>query len=212
MNNILWSILLVGAATGVTFPALAGNSSTDYSFIVDRLWYGCQHFGKTYQDISTFETANFYVNLCQKGNQYFYLGTAKNKSVKSNFIPAYATNELNTYQADNGNVSYIVEIKSTEPTLIVQRNGKTVIVETAFSPNCPQVIDNHQKQLNISIISELDYGNNEIKVIGDRLYWKSNQNYVSKINIDNKFLSTGIYQPQSFTSVPQKLWGFSSCF
>lgn len=208
MNSILWSILLASAATSFTFPALAGRSNTDYTFIVDKLWYGCQHFGETYQEISTFETANFYVNLCQKGNNYFYSGTAKNRSVKSNFIPAYITDKLNTYQADNGNTSYIVKINSTEATLIIKRNGNTVIVESALLPNCPQV----HYDPNIHIAQELAYSNYQAQLIGDHSILNSNQIYISEINLSNKLPKTDISEQQVFTLMPNQISSFSHCF
>ncbi len=137
MYGRLWLSLLVSAAATCTFPAVAGTSNTDYSFIVEQVGDNCQQFGEPYQEVGSFETANFHVNLCAIGDRYFYLGTAKNKSLKSNFIPAYPTDQLHTYQADNGNSSYIVTIKPTQSILIKQRNNKTILVETCFTEKCP---------------------------------------------------------------------------
>ncbi len=165
MNSRLWSSLLASTAIMLPFPALAGNYNTDYLFVVDQVWYTCQDLGEAYQEISTFETTNFYINLCQKGDQYFYSGTAKNQSLKSNFIPAYATEKINTYQADNGNTSYIVEIKLTEATLTIKRNGNIVVVETAVFQDCPQV--SYEPKIQIS--QPIDYSNYQFQFISDNL-------------------------------------------
>ncbi|MDJ0575087.1 MAG: hypothetical protein QNJ65_07970 [Xenococcaceae cyanobacterium MO_234.B1] len=208
MNNRLWSSLLASAATISPFPALADTSSTDYLFIVDQSWHDCKHLGAAYQEIKTFETANFYVNLCQKGAQYFYAGTAKNNSVESIFIPAYTTEQLNTYQADNGNISYIVEIKSTEAILKIQRNGNTLIVENSLSQNCPQV--SYDPRVQIS--HELSYSNYQVQYVSDRLSVSSNQIYTPEINVLNQLGVADISEQKVFTSVSKQLSIFPNCF
>ncbi len=211
MYGRLWLSLLVSTATTCTLPAFAGTSNTDYFFIVDQVRDNCQQFGAAYQEIGSFETANFYVNLCALGNRYFYLGTAKNKSYKSNFIPAYPTDQINTYQADNGNSSYIVKIEPTQATLIIQRNNKTILVETGFTQNCPQVSyeevslrsafsgqSTFRSQVQFS--PELNYSEDRVALISDRysLYTSSN-------NLPNQLEVTGITQSKVFTFVPNEV-------
>ena len=222
MNSRLWSSLLTSTAIIFPLPALAGNYNTDYLFIVHRVWYTCQDFGEAYQEIGTFETANFYVNLCQKGDQYFYSGTAKNKSLKSNFIPAYATEQINTYQADNGNTSYIVEIKSTEATLRITRNGKTVVVETAVFQDCPQA--SYEPKIQIS--QAIDYGNYQFQSISDNfmvrqetspvtalsLFFNANSPDTSEIPLSNQLSATDSPEPPVFSPVINPLAKFSQCF
>ena len=208
MNSRLWLTVLVSAATTCSFPALADSSSTDYSFMVEGVQYNCQQFGEAYQEIGTFETANFYVNLCAIEDRYFYLGTAKNKSLKSNFIPAYPTEQINTYQADNGNISYILQIKPIHPTLIIQRNGKTVVVETAFAQNCLQV----SYKPEVQILREFNHSRNRMNSISDRFKLTSNQIYTSQIDLPHQLQVKDVPESQVFTSIPNHLSSLSNCF
>ena len=220
MNSRLWSSLLTSTAIMFPFPTLAGSYNTDYLFVVDQVWYTCQDFGEAYEEIGTFETANFYVNLCQKGDQYFYSGTAKNKSLKSNFIPAYATEQINTYQADNGNTSYIVEIKSTEATLRITRNGNIVVVETAVFQDCPQA--SYEPRVQIS--QAIDYGNYQVPSISDNftvrqetspvtalsLFFNANSPYTSEIPLFNQLSATDNSETPVFAPVI-KMFAVNSC-
>ena len=208
MYGRLWLSLLVSAATTCTFPAIAGTSNTDYSFIVDQVGDNCQQFGAAYQEIGSFETANFHINLCAMGDRYFYLGTAKNKSYKSNFIPAYPTNQLHTYQADNGNSSYIVKIEPIQPVLIVQRNNKTILVETAFAQNCSQVGYDSQVQFS----PQLNYSKDRVALISDRNHWESDQIYSSSNNLLNQLEVIDTSESKVFSSVTNQLSSFSDCF
>ena len=196
MYGRLWLSLLVSAATTCTLPAFAGTSNTDYFFIVEQVGYNCQRFGAAYQEIASFETANFHVNLCAVGDRYFYLGTAKNKSYKSNFIPAYPTDQLNTYQADNGNSSYIVKIQPTQASLTIQRNNKTILVETGFAQNCSQVGYDSQVQFS----PELNYSEDRVTLISDRYYIHTSSN-----NLTNQLEVTDITQSKVFTFVPNEV-------
>ncbi len=208
MYGRLWLSLLVSAATTCTFPAVAGNSNTDYSFIVDQVGDNCQQFGEAYQEIGSFETTNFHVNLCAIGDRYFYMGTAKNKSLKSNFIPAYPTDQLHTYQADNGNNSYIVKIKPTQGVLIIQRNNKTILVETAFTEKCPKLGYHSQVQF----LPEFNYSKDRVALISDRYYWGLNQIYTSSSNLPNQLQVIDSSPSKVFSSVPNQLSSFSDCF
>ena len=208
MYGRLWlSLLPIATAIG-TLPAFAGTSNTDYSFMVDQVSYSCENFGEAYQEIGSFETVNFYVSLCRISDRYFYMGTAKNRSLKSNFIPAYPTEQLHTYQADNGNSSYIVKINPTQPVLMVQRNNRTILVETAFTKNCSQVGYDSQVQFS----PELNYSKDRVALISDRYYWEPNQIYTSSNNLLNQLQVIHTSQSKVFSSVTNQLSSFSDCF
>ena len=227
MNSKFWlnlsaiaTCLAFGDLSGTitNFPALADTSSTDYLFIVDQPWQDCRHFGEAYQEIKSFETANFYINLCQKEDQYFYAGKAKNNGLESTFIPAYATEQLNTYQADNGNISYIVEIQPTEAILRIQRNGNTVIVENSLSQNCPQV--NYEPKFQIA--QELNYSNYQVQSFSGaegnsfagRIFVNSdNENSENtEISVLNQLSITDTPKQKAFTYIPKQLSNFGDCF
>ncbi|HHP7230243.1 MAG TPA: hypothetical protein ACFCUY_05215 [Xenococcaceae cyanobacterium] len=196
MNSKFWSSILAITATITTFPAFADTSSTDYRFIIDQVGHNCKSLGDTYQEIITFETASFYVNLCQKGTQYFYAGTAKNNSLEAIFIPAYATEQLNIYQADNGNISYIVQITPTETILRIKRNGNIVIEENSLALKCPHVTYNSR----IEIAQLLDQTSYQLFPNSDRLSLDSDQFFPPEINLWQQLQVANISEPKLLTT------------
>lgn len=136
----------------------ASASDADYSFVVSPDWHNCQQINSDYQEVYAFETASFYVNICQKDNLYFYSGEAKQSEKadtqslhNSIFIPALPLENNQGFQAENGNVSYIVVLPFSEQTnpqslsnqpaeaiLTIKRNDQLVSVESSLNKYCDQ--------------------------------------------------------------------------
>ena len=78
-----------------------------------------------------FETANYLVNVCQKGTQgrIFYLGQQKGKSNGTEQITAAATQQ--GYRASNGSTTYVVDTRSGGK-LIVLQDGQLLLQEPAI--------------------------------------------------------------------------------
>ncbi|MEM7758220.1 MAG: hypothetical protein AAF298_08860, partial [Cyanobacteria bacterium P01_A01_bin.40] len=126
------------------------SSDADYSFIIDSDWHNCQQINSDYQEVYAFETGSFYINICQKDNVYFYSGEAKqsersdsNTALRNSiFIPAEPLDNYRGFQAENGNVSYLVILPFSTPAkssnlnpgeaiLTIKRNGQLVSVESS---------------------------------------------------------------------------------
>ena len=151
-------------------PSRALASDADYRFLITSDWQNCQQISSEYQDVYTFETKNFQINICQKNGAYFFLGEAKQsdkpigmalseglsfKALRSSiFIPAYPLNNKRGFQAENGNVAYVVVLPfsednrdselPTEAILTIKRNGRLVSVESSLNKYC------HQSEIAIS--------------------------------------------------------------
>jgi hypothetical protein len=161
IKNINWTTVVIYTATAtgmitITYPLTAianviAAADADYNFLVTSDWYSCQQLGKEYQEVYAFETASFYVNICQKDNVYFYSGEAKQSDQSSIFIPAYPLENQQGFQAVNGNLSYLVLLPFEEPTniksstskpaeaiLTIKRNGQLVAVEASLNKYCYQ--------------------------------------------------------------------------
>ena len=78
-----------------------------------------------------FETANYLVNVCQKGTQgrIFYLGQQKGKLNSKVQVTAASTQR--GYQAINGSTTYVVDTQSGVK-LIVLQNGQLLFQEPAI--------------------------------------------------------------------------------
>lgn len=159
------SVKIKGAITGIvtivfhfgTVSPVSGSSDADYSFVTSSDWHNCQQINSDYQEVYAFETASFYINICQKDELYFYSGEAKQSEQpgsifslrNSIFIPAIPLTNHRGFHAENGNVTYLVllpfaeqnKLQSTtnEPTeaiLTIKRNGQLVSVESSLNKYC----------------------------------------------------------------------------
>ena len=139
------AILPLGRALAiVTIPIItvitSGNlvsadTNTDYIFLLERD-RNCQQIESAYQEVKAFETANYYVNICQKDNNYYYLGEAKTGTINTVFIPAHSLASGAMYRANNGNVSYTIDILPDGATLTIERNGTQIVRESSLSDRC----------------------------------------------------------------------------
>lgn len=149
ISSVLWQIVtelprrsllaIAGVSTLATIVsgdlASADTFSSDYIFLLERDRH-CQQIEPAYQEVKAFETANFYVNICQKDNNYYYLGEAKTGKIDTIFIPAYSLASGTMYRANNGNVTYLVNILPKSAILTIQRNGMQIARETSLSDRC----------------------------------------------------------------------------
>lgn len=134
-------IALISLSTAEVFA-----NSADYRFLIDSDWQNCQQISPTYQEVYAFETKNFYINICQKDNLYFYSGEAKQSDRSSIFLPAYPLKDHRGFEAENGNVSYVVVLPFSqhnldrdspeEAILTIERNGRLVSVESSLNKYC----------------------------------------------------------------------------
>jgi hypothetical protein len=138
LKAIITSLIAVSPLVVVELEAYADTlvrSDADYSFMLTSDWRHCQQTGGEYREVYAFETPSFYVNICKKGNLYFYSGEAKQGDINSIFIPAYSIDNGKGYQADNGNLSYYVEILPDTQTLTVERNNRQILTEVSIDEN-----------------------------------------------------------------------------
>jgi uncharacterized protein (UPF0297 family) len=145
-------LAILGMSMVFNKAAIANNSPTsgaDYLFITTSDWHDCQQIGREYREVYAFETASFYVNICQNGDRYFYSSEAKQEEVSSIFVPAYPLENRRGYRAINGNVSYLVLLpfsqkiaersltdSVSEATLTIERNDRLVLLESSLTKYC----------------------------------------------------------------------------
>ncbi len=177
------------------------STDADYSFRLTSDWHDCQQIGTAYQEVYAFETDSFYVNICQKGNAYFYSGEAKQSDHSSIFMPAYPLKNGQGFQAENGNLSYLVLLpfnkqndgsqvptrKPTEAILTIKRNGHLVSVESSLNKYCHQSAD----KIAFDTIKIQPQNSNQVATI-------SNQ---QDFNLDISFANQGkLLPPEIFQS------------
>ena len=122
----------------VAHSALADTSSVDYIFLLNNEQPTCQQIGKNYLEVRAFETENFYINVCRKDDQYYYLGEDKTGKRNTIFLPANSLSLGEMYRAHNGNVAYIVSILPNQAVLTIERNGEQIAIESTEMNQCTQ--------------------------------------------------------------------------
>ena len=130
------------------------STDADYTFNLTLDWHNCQQISSAYREVYAFETDSFYINICQKGNTYFYSSEAKQSDRSSIFIPAHRLKNKG-FEAKNGNVTYLVVLpfnaldvekptsvaKAAEAILTIKRNGRLVAVESSLNKYCAHASD-----------------------------------------------------------------------
>jgi hypothetical protein len=198
------------------------SSATDHTYLVTPDWHTCQQISKTYQEVYAFETSNFYINICQKGDFYFYSGEAKQSNLNSIFIPAHPLENGTGYQAQNGNVSYVVlvpfapktsqkssNLSPTEAILTIKRNEQLVSVESSLDKYC------HQSNTAIAFdsIEQSSYNINQIATITDQ--WDVASDLLEAANYSDRQLLPEIFNSNSrfdFYQVEGELHLLTTCF
>jgi hypothetical protein len=180
---------------------LADTSSADYIFLIDSNQQSCQQIGEGYQNIKTFETKSFYVNICRKDNNYYYIGEAKIGSINTIFLPANALAPGEMYRANNGNVAYIVTILANEAILTIERNGEQVAIENSLEHQCHNSQDILQIPREIASPKYSALAGQSLP-ISDRSYLELNPIDTIDIGHFNEFNSLAEYNPEAILNVP----------
>ncbi len=150
----LTTVIYLGAialCSSVGITSVSASADADYSFLIDSNKHSCQQISFDYHEVYAFETASFYINICQKDDVYFYAGEAKQSDTNSIFIPAKPLKQNRGFIATNGNVDYIVILPlfqqntqkpsildPEEAILTIKRNNRLVAVESSLNKYCHQ--------------------------------------------------------------------------
>lgn len=194
--------LTIAIAIGATIIpaglATADTSSVDYIFLIDSNRQNCQQIGEEYREIKAFETENFYVNICQKADNYYYLGEAKTGAISTIFVPANALNPGEMYRANNGNVSYIVNILPSRSVLIVERNGAEVERETSLQKQCLDP----ENSLSVSLPTQIYYPMSDARILTNDTYLElDGLESIDFTNLD-RFNSSVEYNRKTILNLP----------
>lgn len=175
---------------------LADTYSADYMFLLERD-RNCQQIESAYREVKAFETANFYVNICQKDNNFYYLGEAKTGTINTVFIPAHSLASGAIYRANNGNVNYIINILPDGATLTIKRNGTEIVRESSLSDRC---IESYNT-LKMGIASQIydPPSNNHLSFL-NRSYLQLDRIETSEDTFD-EFNSLAQYNPEAILNV-----------
>ncbi|MBE9170262.1 hypothetical protein IQ238_23005 [Pleurocapsales cyanobacterium LEGE 06147] len=182
MSNLWEKIALITAV----FLSLAGLSrraaiADQFSqlqhrspLLLAQSWRVCQQLGNSFEEIYAFETQNYYINICRRGQEFYYYRQSKSAPERAVLLPAERVFGGNIYQAVDGKITYFAGLNSDGYYSSVMHNNNEIIFEpelkaassyrrnTLTSSN-----DNSDLNLNNSNLESYDRGEEDWRVCTD---------------------------------------------
>ena len=122
----------------------------------------CDRLNSTYQEVYSFETENYYINICQQNSKFFYHRQSKLEGGTNILVPATAIFRGNVYQAKVGKTTYFIGVDSDRYYSSVMLNNNEIVFEpeiesipnVQISQSAPSSIPtDYEKQNNDSLVS-----------------------------------------------------------
>ena len=92
----------------------------------------CQQLEQSYQEVHTFETQNFYINVCRYQQRYYYHRKSKHDPDHSILLPANTILDGNMFQARDRGKTYIVGTNDEGYYSSVMHENNEIIFEPAI--------------------------------------------------------------------------------
>lgn len=128
----------------------------------------CQSLGAEYQDFYNFQTRNYYISICRKGEAWFYYREAKSNPNNALLLPATIVFGGDVFKAVDKKVTYFVGINSDGYYSSVMYGNNEMIFEPELL-NVPAVATQEATVNSVEISnSDIDEQNSDI-VTG---YWR----------------------------------------
>lgn len=89
----------------------------------------CAAINPAYQQVYSFEIKNYYINLCQLGNSFYYRRQSKFNPISSLLVPAQAVFGGNVFQATKGKATYFVGKDGDRHYSSVMPNSNEIVFE-----------------------------------------------------------------------------------
>lgn len=115
----------------ITSSFWSGQSSDVADSIVTRV--ECPNLNAAYQKVHSFETENYYINICQLNSKFYYYRQSKLNANHNLLVPAEALVRGHVFQATAGKTTYFVGTDSDRYYSSVMSNNH----EITFEPEIP---------------------------------------------------------------------------
>ncbi|MEL6928979.1 MAG: hypothetical protein AAFO95_10115 [Cyanobacteria bacterium J06600_6] len=103
----------------------------------------CRDLNSNYEEIYSFETENYHINICQLEENFYYHRRSKSKSSVSNIlVPAQAILQGSVFQATMGKVVYFVGMDNDRHYSSVMLNNNEIVFEPEVDPSSSNVAQN----------------------------------------------------------------------
>ena len=107
----------------------------------------CDRINTAYQEVYSFETENYYINVCQLNSSFYYHRQSKIDPASSVFVPAEAVFRGNVFQATVGKIEYFVGLDSDRHYSSVMLNSNEVVFEPEIESSAFEVAEVSDRSL-----------------------------------------------------------------
>lgn len=137
-------VTIIGGVLGEQLPNLAAqenqiNIKFDSSYstgdhlnannLLARKILHCQEINATYEEVYNFETENYYINVCQLDNSFYYHRKSKHDENDDLLIPAQAVFGGDAFQATSSKITYFVGKNGDRYYSSVMQNNNEIVFE-----------------------------------------------------------------------------------
>lgn len=120
----------------------------------------CRDLNSDYQEIYSFETENYYINVCQSENNFYYHRQSKlTENARNVLVPAQPILSGSVFQATIGKTVYFVGIDSDRHYSSVMLNNNEIVFEPEIEPvaaiaqNSPEFGDRNLQNASLELDS-----------------------------------------------------------
>ncbi|MBE9046517.1 hypothetical protein IQ255_19240 [Pleurocapsales cyanobacterium LEGE 10410] len=106
---------------------LIQNELKTDSWLANKLSF-CQEINPAYREVYSFETENYYINICQSNAGFYYHRQSKHYEAKAVLIPATVLRD-NVFQATSGKTRYFVGKEGELHYSSVMQNNQEIVFE-----------------------------------------------------------------------------------
>ena len=120
----------------------------------------CHQIDAAYQEVYSFEIENYYINVCQLDNNFYYHRQSKIDPTSSIFVPAKAVFRGSVFQATVDKVDYFVGLDSDRHYSSVMLNSNEVVFEPEIEsrPQVAEVSDSGLQNASLDLDNPPDIG------------------------------------------------------
>lgn len=125
----------IALAEGSKF-ALNNNSlsndrmlSTSIDNWIARTSFECEAVNPAYQEVYSFETENYYINICQLGDRFYYRRQSKDDESNTLLVPAEVVFRGTVFQASDDDTTYFVGKDGDRHYSSVMQNNHEIVFE-----------------------------------------------------------------------------------
>jgi hypothetical protein len=148
----------------------------------------CHNIDTAYQEVYGFETENYYINICQLNNDFFYYRQSKLGASNKVLIPAESILRGDVFQATADKTTYFVGIESDRFYSSVMSNNNEIVFEPEIFPTVAialnafplQIEEQSSLSADYNFLQEKDQTLSNTKIVLD--YPEAN----SEVNLNTK--------------------------